>query len=73
MMHYAPRIFSMAGAAEGSALLQSVAVGSTNLRFTILAMFVIDRFGRRVLMLAGSIGYILPARATPLAGEGRTQ
>ena len=67
LMYYAPRIFSMAGAAEGSALLQSVAVGGTNLLFTILAMFVIDRFGRRVLMLAGSIGYILSLGSTAWA------
>jgi MFS family permease len=58
-MYYAPRIFQMAGASEASSLLQSVAVGGTNLVFTIAALFIIDRFGRRALMLAGSIGYIV--------------
>ncbi len=56
LMYYAPRIFSMAGAAADHALLQSVAVGGTNLLFTILAFFIIDRFGRRPLMITGSVG-----------------
>jgi SP family xylose:H+ symportor-like MFS transporter len=58
LMYYAPHIFKMAGAAEDSALVQSVIVGVTNLLFTMLAMAVIDRFGRRTLMLVGSVGYI---------------
>jgi SP family xylose:H+ symportor-like MFS transporter len=66
-MYYAPAIFSMAGAAKGSALLQSVIVGGTNLVFTMAAMAVIDRFGRRRLMLVGSIGYILSLTATAWA------
>jgi MFS transporter, SP family, xylose:H+ symportor len=56
LMYYAPRIFQSAGAAASDALLQSVAVGGTNLVFTVLAMFVIDRFGRRPLLLVGGIG-----------------
>lgn len=64
LMYYAPRIFEMAGAGKDTAFLQAVAVGGTNLLFTLLAMAVIDRFGRRFLMLAGSIGYILSLSAT---------
>lgn len=56
LMYYAPRIFELAGAAADSALLQAVAVGGTNLLFTIVALFIIDRFGRRPLMLVGSVG-----------------
>ena len=56
ILDYAPKIFSMAGAARNSAMLQSVAIGGTILLFTIAAMFIIDRFGRRVLMLVGSAG-----------------
>lgn len=56
LIYYTPRIFGMAGAAADHALLQSVAVGGTNLLFTILAFFIIDRFGRRPLMITGSIG-----------------
>ena len=44
---------------QGAALLQSVVVGVTNLVFTMAAMAIIDHFGRRRLMLVGSIGYIL--------------
>jgi SP family xylose:H+ symportor-like MFS transporter len=56
LMYYAPKIFLMAGASRDSALLQSVAVGGTNLLFTVAALFIIDRFGRRFLMLIGSVG-----------------
>ena len=58
-MYYAPHIFKMAGAGEESALLQTVAVGGTNLIFTMLALLLIDHFGRKKLMLVGSIGYII--------------
>jgi sugar porter (SP) family MFS transporter len=59
LMYYAPAIFRMAGASKDSALLQTIAVGGTNLLFTMSAMLIIDRFGRRRLMLLGSIGYII--------------
>ena len=58
VLYYTPFIFKMAGAGVESALLQSVIVGFTMLVFTILAMAVIDHFGRRNLMIAGSLGYI---------------
>jgi sugar porter (SP) family MFS transporter len=67
LMYYAPRIFEMAGAGEDSALLQAVAVGFTNLVFTMLALAVIDLFGRKRLMIAGSIGYILSLGVTACA------
>jgi SP family xylose:H+ symportor-like MFS transporter len=55
LLYYAPRIFELAGAGAGSALLQSIAVGGTNLLFTILALFLIDRFGRKPLLYVGSV------------------
>lgn len=55
LLYYAPRIFELAGAGADSALLQSVAVGGTNLLFTALALFLIDRFGRKPLLFVGSI------------------
>ena len=58
VLYYTPSIFKMAGAGVESALLQSVIVGFTMLVFTVLAMVVIDRFGRRKLMMVGSLGYI---------------
>ncbi|HEX7977261.1 MAG TPA: sugar porter family MFS transporter, partial [Gemmatimonadaceae bacterium] len=56
LMYYAPRIFRSAGAAAGDALLQAVAIGGTNLLFTALALFIIDRFGRRPLLALGGLG-----------------
>lgn len=64
LMYYAPHIFMMTGVGEGSAFLQSVAVGLTNLIFTIASLLVIDHFGRRRLMMVGSIGYIISLGAT---------
>jgi len=59
IMYYAPRIFEMTGLAANTALLQTVAIGVTNLIFTILAMTVIDKFGRRTLLLIGSVGMVV--------------
>jgi MFS transporter, SP family, xylose:H+ symportor len=64
LMYYAPAIFRMAGAGQESALLQTVVVGGTNLLFTVAAMVLIDRFGRRRLMIVGSVGYILSLATT---------
>lgn len=55
LLYYAPHIFELSGAAADSAMLQSIAIGGTNLVFTIAAMFLIDRFGRRPLLFFGSI------------------
>ncbi len=80
LMYYAPLIFQMAGAGSESALLQAVVVGGTSLVFTMAAMTVIDRIGRRRLMIVGSIGYIVSLASTawafhtmgpkPSGGEG---
>lgn len=58
LMYYAPRIFEMAGIASDTALLQAVAIGFTNFIFTVIAMTLIDKFGRRKLLLIGSYGMI---------------
>jgi MFS transporter, SP family, xylose:H+ symportor len=58
LIYYTAHIFRMAGYGSTDALLQSVIIGLTNLVFTMAAMTVIDRFGRKNLMLVGSIGYI---------------
>tara|TARA_R110000868_G_scaffold100301_3_gene275887 strand:+ start:3986 stop:5302 length:1317 start_codon:yes stop_codon:yes gene_type:complete len=58
-LYYAPRILTEAGLEESSALLSSIGVGVTNMLFTLLGIFLIDRFGRKQLMLIGSIGYII--------------
>ncbi len=67
VLYYAPQIFKMAGADVDSALLQAVAVGGTNLVFTMLAMLVIDHFGRRRLMVIGSVGYLISLGMTAWA------
>ncbi len=56
LIYYTADIFAMAGAARTSALWQSVIIGVTNLVFTLLAMSVIDRVGRKRLLLIGSVG-----------------
>jgi len=48
-------IFEKAGASTGTAMLEAVAVGVTNLIFTILAMFFIDKVGRRPLLMIGVV------------------
>jgi len=59
LIYYTAHIFRMAGYGATDALLQSVVIGLTNLAFTMAAMTVIDHFGRKKLMLVGSIGYIV--------------
>ena len=58
LMYYAPRIFEMTGAGQNLALLQSIAVGGTNLVFTLIGMSLIDWVGRRQLIIWGCYGYI---------------
>lgn len=59
VLYYAPNIFRIAGALRDSSLRQSIAMGGTLLVFTIVAMMIIDRFGRRVLLSVGSVGMAL--------------
>ena len=58
MIYYAPRIFEAAGLAASTALLSSVGIGAVNLVFTMLGIYLIDRAGRKTLLIYGSIGYI---------------
>ena len=56
ILYYLNDIFARAGFSKVSSDLQAVAIGATNLLFTMLAMSIIDRVGRRTLMLIGSVG-----------------
>lgn len=56
LLYYLNDIFAAAGFGHATAGLQAVAIGATNLVFTLLAMTVIDRFGRKRLLLVGSVG-----------------
>lgn len=58
VLYYAPRIFEEAGLGASTALLSSIGIGITNLIFTLLGLYLIDRLGRKVLMYIGSVGYI---------------
>ena len=58
ILYFAPRIFKMTGLGESAALLQSVGIGVTNLVFTFVGLWLIDRLGRRTLLYIGSFGYI---------------
>ncbi|MGB0367415.1 MAG: sugar porter family MFS transporter [Flavobacteriaceae bacterium] len=58
-LYYAPRIFKSAGLDQSASLLSSIGIGITNLLFTILGVYLIDRLGRKTLMYFGSIGYIV--------------
>ncbi len=59
IMYYAPRIFEMTGLSKSGALLQAISIGVTNMVFTLFAIRVIDRFGRRILLLIGSVGMVI--------------
>jgi sugar porter (SP) family MFS transporter len=58
ILYFAPRIFEMTGLGAKAALLQSVGIGVTNLIFTFVGLWLIDRLGRRTLLFIGSFGYI---------------
>lgn len=59
ILYFAPRIFELTGLGAQAALLQSVGIGITNLFFTFIGLWLIDRLGRRTLLYLGSFGYIL--------------
>jgi sugar porter (SP) family MFS transporter len=56
IMYYAPSIFQAAGFSSDSALMQTVVIGATNLLFTLLGMALIDKLGRKFLLMAGAVG-----------------
>jgi SP family arabinose:H+ symporter-like MFS transporter len=59
ILYFAPRIFELTGLETKAALLQSVGIGLTNLIFTFVGLWLIDRLGRRTLLFIGSFGYII--------------
>jgi len=58
ILYFAPRIFELTGLGAKAALLQSIGIGLTNLVFTFVGLWLIDRLGRRTLLYIGSFGYI---------------
>jgi sugar porter (SP) family MFS transporter len=67
ILYFAPRIFEMTGLGPQAALLQSVGIGITNLIFTFVGLWLIDRVGRRTLLYIGSYGYIVSLGLTAWA------
>ena len=59
MFYYSAQIFTIAGFSSDSSMLQSVILGVTNLIFTLLAMAIIDKVGRKKLLLFGQLGMAL--------------
>lgn len=56
ILYYAPRIFELSGLTNSDSLFQSILIGVTNGIFTIVGLFLIDRVGRKKLLIVGSIG-----------------
>jgi len=67
ILYFAPRIFEMTGLGERAAMLQSVGIGVTNLIFTFVGLWLIDRLGRRTLLYIGSFGYLISLGLTAWA------
>jgi MFS family permease len=65
VLYFAPRIFGLTG--SENALAQSVGIGVTNLIFTFVGLWLIDKLGRRTLLFIGSFGYILSLGLCALA------
>jgi len=59
ILYYAPEILTKIGLDKADSLLNSIAIGGTNLIFTFAGLYLIDRLGRKTLLLIGSIGYIV--------------
>lgn len=59
ILYYAPEILERAGLAAKESLFNSIAIGGTNLIFTFVGLYLIDRLGRKTLLLIGSFGYII--------------
>lgn len=56
VLYYAPEIFKNMGSGTDTSLLQTIIVGIINMLFTIVAIFTVDRFGRKQLQIIGALG-----------------
>jgi SP family xylose:H+ symportor-like MFS transporter len=55
-LYYAPRIFESMGAAKDASMLQTIAMGLVNVLFTVVAILTVDKWGRKPLLMVGSVG-----------------
>lgn len=67
ILYYAPEILEMAGFATRASLFNSVLIGLTNIVFTFAGLILIDKLGRRQLLILGSLGYILSLSGVSIA------
>lgn len=63
ILYYAPEILESAGLGAKESLFNSIAIGGTNLLFTFVGLYLIDRIGRKQLLIIGSFGYIISLAA----------
>ena len=66
ILYYAPEILQSAGIAAKDSLASSIALGGTNLAFTFVGLYLIDRIGRKQLLFIGSFGYIISLASVAL-------
>ena len=59
VLYYAPRIFAGMGASGDASMLQTVVMGVVNILFTVVAIFTVDRVGRKPLLIVGSAGMMI--------------
>ena len=59
ILYYAPEILEKAGLASKESLFNSIAIGGINLVFTFVGLYLIDRVGRKTLLIIGAVGYII--------------
>lgn len=72
ILYYAPRIFDMAGFASELSYLQPIFIGGTNVIFTLIGMSIIDKVGRKKLLLSGAIGMFIFLVLTAYGLKGET-
>ena len=59
VLYYAPRIFEDLGASGDASMMQTVVMGIVNIIFTLVAIFTVDKFGRKPLLIIGSTGMMI--------------
>ncbi len=58
-LYYAPRIFESMGSSGDAAMVQTVVMGLINIVFTLVAIFTVDKWGRKPLLIVGSVGMMI--------------
>ncbi|MFI3278316.1 MAG: D-xylose transporter XylE [Rikenellaceae bacterium] len=59
VLYYAPRIFESMGASGNAAMIQTVVMGIINIVFTVVAILTVDKWGRKPLLVVGSVGMLI--------------